>query len=221
MANIAIFSLSRLDRDCLLEQSIKHADGIDLFVKYGNKTIGMPEYYNSVIESDDHKKYEYVIFCHDDVSLEYCNLNTVATALSEYDVAGVAGGLNPVIGEKNLWHWMMPRAEQRGFAGHAHTSDALVVTSFGPSPARVTVLDGVFLAINIRRLRPTTARFDTNFLWHHYDIDFSLTCNKSKLKLGVWPFLVNHKSPGLLDINNKEWNRSNEYFKRKWQPAQT
>jgi GT2 family glycosyltransferase len=219
VANIGIFSLSPLDRNCLLEQSIKNTDGVDLFVKYNNKTVGMPEYYNSIIDSDDHKKYEYVVFCHDDVSLEYCNFNTVARALNQYDIAGVAGGLNPVIGEKNLWHWMMPREEQRGFAGHAYANDALLVTTFGPSPARVAVLDGVFLAINIRRLRPTKARFDTNFMWHHYDIDFSLTCNRNKLKLGVWPFLINHKSPGLLDINNKEWNRSNEYFKRKWQPT--
>lgn len=217
VANIGIFSLSPLDTTCLLEQSLKNVPGIDLYIKYKNKKIGMPEYYNSVIENDDYKKYEYIVFCHDDVSLQYCSLNTIQQALNEYDIAGVAGGLNPVIGEKNLWHWMMPRSEQRGFAGHVYGDNSLLVTTFGPSPARVAVLDGVFLAVNIRRVRPTKARFDQNFLWHHYDIDFSLTCNKNKLKLGVWPFLINHKSPGLLDINNPEWNRSNEYFKRKWQ----
>jgi len=128
----------------------------------------------------------------------------------------VAGGLNPQIIEKNLWHWMMQKEDYRGIAGHTADSSSMFVTSFGPTPSRVAVLDGVFLALNSQEVYRSLARFDQNFKWHHYDIDFSLTCNVKKLKLGVWPVLIQHDSPGLRDLNDKEWNRSNEYFIRKW-----
>lgn len=219
MANIGIFSLSPLKSNSLLEQSLKNHNNVDCFIKYNNTTMGMPEYYNSVIDNPDNSKYEIVVFCHDDVSLEYCNLNTLYNALKEYDIVGVAGGMNPSIIEKNLWHWMMSREDYRGFAAHPAGPNSLAITNFGVSPSRVAVLDGVFLALNLRTVRPSKARFDTQFLWHHYDVDFSLTCNKHRLKLGVWPVLVYHKSPGLRDINNIEWNRSNEAFKRKWQTS--
>jgi len=80
----------------------------------------------------------------------------------------------------------------------------------------VALLDGVFLAFNTERIKKSKARFDESFQWHHYDIDFSLTCNYNKLKLGVWPILLYHESPGLRDINDKSWNDSNKKFISKW-----
>lgn len=110
----------------------------------------------------------------------------------------------------------MDRSDYRGIAAHSTGTGNMFMTSFGPFPDRVTVLDGVFLAFETEKLRSSKARFDENFKWHHYDIDFSLTCNKNKLKLGVWPVFVYHESPGLKDINDIEWNKSNEYFRQKW-----
>jgi len=113
---------------------------------------------------------------------------------------------------------MSGKASQRGFAAHpiAKNSKEIFVTAFGPSPDRVTILDGVFLALDARRVKGSKARFDETFLWHHYDIDFSLTCNKNKIKMGVWPILIEHQSPGLLNVNDTEWNRSNKAFIEKW-----
>jgi len=216
VSKIGIFAISPLDSDCLLERSCKDLKDIDLHILYNNKTIGLPEYYNSVITNKENSIYDIIILCHHDISLEYCNLQTLKTALKRFDIVGIAGGLNPTIKEKNLWHWMISKEYYRGFAAHPVSEESMAITTFGPSPARVAVLDGVFLALDNRKIRGTRARFDEQFMWHHYDIDFSLTCNANRLKLGVWPILIYHQSPGLRDLNDKEWNKSNEAFIRKW-----
>ena len=110
----------------------------------------------------------------------------------------------------------MPKDSYRGIAGHSMDDQSMYVTSFGPTPSRVAILDGVFLALDSKKIYNSKARFDNNFKWHHYDIDFSLTCNYNKLKLGVWPILIQHDSHGLWNIDDIEWNRSNQYFIKKW-----
>jgi len=179
--------------------------------------VGLCEYYNKIIDNPSNLDYKYIILCHHDISLRYANLSTcLEDGLSQYDIIGIAGGINPVVKDKNLWHWMMEREDYRGIAAHNTGKGNMFMTSFGSFPDRVAVLDGVFLAFEIDKIQKSKARFDENFKWHHYDIDFSLTCNKNKLKLGVWPVFVYHESPGLKDINDIEWNRSNEYFRKKW-----
>jgi len=210
---IGIFAVSPLESDCLLERTSKNIKDIDLHIKYNNKTMGLCEYYNKVIAESS---YEITVLCHHDISLEYANLNTLPLALRKYDVIGVAGGLNPTLKDKNLWHWMMPREYYRGYAGHYADTETMYITNFGVTPSRVALLDGVFLALDTRKIKGTRARFDERFVWHQYDIDFCLTCNKYKLKLGVWPITVFHQSPGLKDINDVEWNKSNLKFIEKW-----
>lgn len=213
MADICVYSVSPLQSNCLLERTFSHKD-VDLHVTYNNK-IGLCESYNRIIQQP--VKHRYIVLCHHDVSLQYANLQQgLQDGLSMYDVIGVAGGRNPQILEKNLWHWMMPHDEYRGFAAHAAGNGKMFVTHFGLSPDRVAVLDGVFLAFEHEKIKNSEARFDEQFMWHHYDIDFSLTCNKNKLKIGVYPILIYHESPGLSSIDNSEWNTSNQAFIKKW-----
>lgn len=217
MKKIAIFAISPLKGNSLLEQSVQNYDFIDLNITYNNTSVGLSKFYNNILDTYSGES-DVVIFCHHDISLAYCNLQEqVYEGLKKFDIIGVAGGLEPQIIEKNLWHWMVPKEKYRGFAAHPYEGNNLYITSFGPSPSRVAVLDGVFLAFEIKKLQKNKhVRFDENFMWHHYDIDFCLTCNENKIKLGVWPILLNHVSPGLRDINQTEWNRSNAYFKEKW-----
>ena len=214
---IGIFSISQKPGNSLLEKTLPKYEDIDLNVTYNNTTIGLSKFYNSVIDNIENDKYEAVICCHDDVCLRFANLFTAAKdALINYDVIGVAGGIMPKVVEKNLWHWMMGSSEYRGIAAHGDKLESMFVTSFGPTPSEVKVLDGVFLMFNPKKIRQSGVRFDEMFKWHHYDIDFSLTCVKNGLKLGVWPVLIYHQSPGLRDINDKNWLKSNDYFKLKW-----
>jgi len=180
-----------------------------------NNKKGLSQFYNECI--DRFKDKDAIVFIHDDVELvQYDTVQQMKKGLERYDVLGVAGCVNPKIVEKNLWHWMAEdRSNMRGFAGHTTSYNSFTVTSFGETPSRVAILDGVFLAVNVKKLLQTNTRFDEQFKFHHYDIDFSLTCNKNKLKLGVWPVVINHSSPGLREFH-QEWVSSNEKFINKW-----
>jgi hypothetical protein len=207
--------------DTILYNSAQKLKDVQLFMKTdnaGKDAVGLSEFYNSCL--DKFADADYIVFCHDDVDLLFSDVSyQVATALQQFDVAGVAGCVNPKIIEKNLWHWMAQDPKNcHGLAGHPFNNSSIYFTSFGPTPTRVVVLDGVLLALNMKRIKESGVRFDNQFKFHHYDIDFSLTCNKHKLKLGTWPFLINHQSPGLRDFH-ENWVRSNELFIKKWKQS--
>jgi GT2 family glycosyltransferase len=206
--------------DTILYNSIKDFACCTNYKQNNKGIIGLSQFYNECIDrysNDD--KIKHLIFCHDDVQIINSDFaEQVKKGLQTYDVLGVAGCINPKIIEKNLWHWMAgDKQNWRGIAGHPYEAnkDSFYVTSFGPTPSRVAVIDGVFMAINLKKIVDAGVRFDEQFKFHHYDIDFSLQCNKNSLKIGVWPILINHKSPGLKDFD-ESWNSSNEKFINKW-----
>ncbi len=204
--------------DTILGKSIEKIGDVSSWIQtenVGDNAKGLSQYYNDCLEK--FRDSDIIVFCHDDVDLIFSDLSyQAAAALKHFDVAGVAGCISPKIIDKNLWHWMAGDIKNcRGIAGHAANKDQFYVTSFGVTPARVTILDGVFLVLNVKSIINKGIKFDEQFMFHHYDIDFSLTCNKHALKLGVWPFLINHQSPGLKNFN-EAWNTSNQKFINKW-----
>jgi GT2 family glycosyltransferase len=222
--SIVACSITRSSDSCQTKifQNLKNindnfSEKIELKLKTDNTTKGLSEYYNNCIDNYA-KNCEYLIFVHDDV--EFINMDLayqIRQGMEKYDVLGVAGCRNPQIKEANLWHLMAAKHELCGFAGHncSETGNELYVTSFGPSPSRVAFIDGVVMIVKSEKILKTKTRFDERFRFHHYDLDFSISCNLNKLKIGVWPILINHSSPGLREVT-EEWKQSNEYFKQKW-----
>lgn len=190
---------------------------IELKLELGNTVKGLSEYYNNCIDNYA-GNCEYIVFVHDDV--EFINMDLahqIRKGMENFDVLGVAGCRNPQIKDMNLWHLMASKHELCGFAGHncSETGNELYVTSFGPTPSRVAFIDGVVMIVNTEKILKTKTRFDENFRFHHYDLDFSISCNLNKLKIGVWPILINHSSPGLREVT-EDWKNSNDYFRKKW-----
>ena len=201
-------------RDTILFKSLQKIK-IEFYIETNNTTKGLSKFYNECMELYSHK--DAIIFIHDDVDIINCDLDYQLTeAFKQYDVVGVAGCVNPKIIEKNLWHWMASDIKNcRGIAGHPYDEKSFHVTAFGPTPSRVAIVDGVFIAINPKKINGSGTKFDEQFTFHHYDIDFSLTCNRNGHKIGVYPILINHQSPGLKDFN-QTWNDSNQKFITKW-----
>ena len=222
--SIVACSLSRSTDPCQTKiwknfQKINKFDDfkIDLKLKHNNTKMGLCEYYNECLDKYA-KDNEYMVFVHDDV--EFINMDLsyqIKEGMRDFDVLGIAGCRNPQIKDLNLWHLMAPKHELCGFAGHtcSETGNELYVTSFGASPARVAMIDGVVSVVKCEKILKSNTRFDENYKFHHYDMDFSIQCNLNKLKIGVYPILINHSSPGLKEFTD-EWKRSNEYFKEKW-----
>jgi hypothetical protein len=178
-------------------------------VEYENKK-GLPEFYNTFITKDNIVKR--IIFVHDDVLIEDLfweeKLNN---AFDKYDVVGLAGSKKADLTRPSAWHLMSDRQDHCGEVAHSHDKKVWT-TCFGPSDSRVLVMDGLFMAVNVKKLLETNTRFDEKFKFHHYDITFCLKANKNKLKMGVTPIRVVHF--GLGDsMNTKEWNDSSQMFK--------
>ena len=86
------------------------------------------------------------------------------------------------------------------------------MTVFGPTPSRVAIIDGLFIAVKLKNVLDVGWKFNENFSFHHYDISSCLDANKLKLKVGVVPINVVHDSPGLSDYNNKSYQESEKKF---------
>ena len=202
-------------RDTILYKSLNKIKA-DCYIETNNTTKGLGKFYNECLKQYEDK--DAIVFVHDDVDIINIDLEYQLTqAFKVFDVVGVAGCVSPKIIEKNLWHWMGEVKENlRGIAGHPVGPEAnFYVTSFGPTPDRVAIIDGVFMAVKVDKVLATKSFFDEQFKFHHYDIDFSLTCNRNKLKIGVWPILLNHQSPGLKEFDSN-FENSNIKFINKW-----
>ena len=181
---------------------------------YNNK-VAISKIYNSFIES--YKNIDCtLVLVHDDVLITDKNwLTKLQQALEKYDVVGLAGGSNPSIRQPCLWHIMCSKDTHSGTVGHVMDNKQFK-TNFGKT-GRVLILDGLFLAFNPKKLFEAGVRFDETCpaKFHFYDIDFSLACNKAKLKLGTINIDVTHASPGLKSFT-KEWNEGQEWFLNKF-----
>lgn len=157
-----------------------------------------------------------VVFLHDDVQLGYHRRalgRLLHEAHQQFDIVGLAGATKLELCHPTVWHGM-----QRGASGGVaccHDGRWLYYV-FGPTPARCECLDGFFLSVNVERLVAFRHRFDEQFTFHHYDIDFCLTANRLGLTVGTWPIWAAHFSPGLGSFGNPEWQASSERFCRKY-----
>lgn len=188
---------------------------------FENNTRGLAELYNKcIVESNS----DYIIFCHDDVSIEDSQLpEKIDQAIgddSEFAICGVAGNQKCRVQDKNLWHLMGDRESMSGAVAHYTGKDdtECFMTNFGVTPKRCILLDGVFLAVNVKKIREVGLKFDEDCpaKFNHYDLNFCMRANELDLKMTTWPIWIVHKSHGLSDINQEDWNKGNEYFKKKW-----
>jgi len=179
-----------------------------------NNTQGLPLVYNKAL-TDYARDYDCIVFVHDDVYIDDAFvLDKIEDGFgSGFDIVGVAGGTTPVIKAPALWHIMCGRGNLRGAAGHFSADMKTVgITSFGPMPARVALLDGLFLAVNTKRVLETGWKFNENYDFHLYDLSSCLDANAKGLRMGVLPIHLTHKSPGLSDINDACFQRNQAKF---------
>jgi hypothetical protein len=177
-------------------------------------SVAYNEFLNENIE------YDYVLFIHDDMCIDDAGfLSKLEEGHKKYDIIGLAGGINPILKEPALWHIMcggFQGGNLRGFAGHYTPDGSINITNFGPSPARVTMIDGAFISINNKTASKAKWKFNENYTFHHYDLSSCLDANKLKLKIGVVPILTYHNSPGLRDLNDKTFCENQVKFLKEY-----
>jgi hypothetical protein len=179
-----------------------------------NNSRSLASVYNAFINEE-----EYItVLAHDDLLIRDKNwIEKLKNALDAYDVIGLAGGSEAKITPPCLWHLMCPSSTHRGCVSHVNEDrKGTFVTNFGKQ-GRVLLLDGLFLAFKTKRLFEAGVRFDeTNpAKFHFYDIDFCMTCNSKKLKLGTVNIDAVHNSHGLRKYT-EEWKAGQAWFMQKF-----
>lgn len=186
-----------------------------------DNTEGMSVVYNRKIQQYKDSGVEFIVCVHDDVYIDDLKLYEKLKLAKEklgYDIVGLAGGLNPRLTNPALWHIMTDRNQQRGEVAHpAGNNNQTMTTAFGPTPSRVAIADGLFLALHAPSVGKTDWKFNENYTFHHYDIASCIDANRAKLKIGVYPIHVIHSSPGLLSMHDEAWSKSNEKFLKEYQ----
>lgn len=180
-----------------------------------NNTESLTKCYNIFLDMFRHSSDSYALFVHDDVYINCRDLNSrMALYEKNFQVFGVAGATTCKKTRPCLWHIMSEKKDQRGCVAHGDNKQYFY-TSFGPLPSRVLLIDGV--VIGFTKNIPKELRFDENIpsKFHFYDLDFSLQCNKQKVKVGVVDIPIIHQSPGLREFN-KEFALGEDYFYNKW-----
>lgn len=131
---------------------------IKCFPIFENKR-GLSEAYNSFLDS--HSEFDCVVFIHDDLTIRDTTISELLDSAMKdgYDVVGIAGSKAYRIPDPNVpTGWWSPVNAQCGMAGQVlHGDKTCLTTAYGPSPARVLVIDGCFICLMNRGLE---LRFD-------------------------------------------------------------
>jgi len=83
---------------------------------------------------------------------------------------------------------------------------------YGPTPRRCVAMDGLFLAVDMRTIG--SVRFDPQFTFHLYDLDFCLTAHLAHLALGTTNVYVQHASVG--SFASEAYQNAMQRFRTKW-----
>lgn len=181
-----------------------------------NNTTPLSTLYNQYITQQVVDDHDIVLFVHDDVYIDdICCFDKIHAAInSGIDIVGLAGANQAKIKAPTLWHLMSDQQHWSGSVAHTmpRNKHQTMTTCFGPVPQRCVLLDGLFLAVNIKRAIETNWKFNEQFKFHHYDLSSCLDANAKKLKLSTWQINVIHKSLGLWDYNGEEFQQSEKKF---------
>ncbi len=182
-----------------------------------SNTRDLPSIYNQAIE--ERCADSVLVFVHDDVWLEQDDfVDSVLAGLHQYDVIGVAGNQRILPGqpswafidEKFTWD---DRRFLSGRVGHGKDAGG-AETYYGEVPAACELLDGVFLAATNRVLRDSGVRFDPQFDFHFYDLDFCRAARGKGLTLGTWLIGITHQSGGA--FGSEAWRTKYSLYLEKY-----
>jgi len=192
--------------------------GVELRL-FPENTAGLSEVYNTVI--DDHAKNSRIlVFLHDDIYLlDYYWMHRLHAGLQAFDIVGLAGNARRVARQPG-WafvneqrQWDSPE-NLSGIVAHGTSFPPKVWSVFGPTRKKVSLLDGLLLAVQSETLIKNGLRFDPRFRFHFYDLDFCRQAEKLGLTCGTWDLSVMHESGG--NFGSPEWQAAYQSYLTKW-----
>ena len=174
-------------------------------VNKGDKSLS--EVYNEVLSE---AKTDIIVFCHDDIYFEtnsWYNKLIKHFEKSDFGIIGMAGTTS--MPESGMW-WQ-DRKKMVGIVNHEHEGkkwESKYSDSLGNSILQTVIIDGLFMAVDRRKLKKN---FNENFKgFHFYDIPFCFENYLEGVKIGVITNIrITHKSIGM---TNEQWEENRKLF---------
>jgi hypothetical protein len=184
---------------------------LEVIEKVNNGEKSLAKVYNEVLSES---KTDIVVFCHDDI---YFDTNSWYNKLlkhfekSDFGILGMAGTTQmPSSGM-----WWEDRRKMVGIVNHESDGkkwESKYSESLGNSIMETVVVDGLFIAIDKRKIKKN---FNEDFKgFHFYDIPFCFENHIEGVKVGVITNIrITHKSIGQ---TNKQWEENRKLFELKY-----
>ena len=191
---------------------------IELELHAGNRT-GLATLYNAAIDRcRSHPAY--LVFAHDDVHLlDLFWPHHVMQGLKRFDVIGAVGNRRRLPGQP-AWRFRDAAFAQddgdnlSGWVMHGRAWPPESVDFYGFPGHEVKLLDGLLLAARSDRLLAQGVRFDEQFDFHFYDMDFCRSAEQGGLRMGTWSIPLLHESYGSFD--SPAWRGAYQRYLAKW-----
>lgn len=214
------FATSALGRSLLNFREFPKGQPIDVRL-FPKNTQGLPTAYNLAIE-ESRPDPAILVFIHDDVLLcDFYWAQHLLEALERFQVVGLCGNKRRVPGQPS-WMYLDDRFTRDDFSnfsgviGHGEGLPGLRELSvYGPPLRECKLLDGVLLAARSRVLLETDLRFDPQFDFDFYDLDFCRQAEARGIRMGTCAISVVHQSHGRL--GSPAWRENYARYRRKYQ----
>lgn len=174
---------------------------------FPNNREGLSSIYNTAIE-ESRADPALLIFIHDDVYLsDYYWVEHLCEALRHFDLVGLAGNRRRVPRQAS-WMYLDGQFTRdnydnlSGVLGHGNPfPDLRQLSVYGEPGQEVKLLDGVMMAIRSQILLERELRFDPQFTFDFYDLDFCRQAELRGIRMGTWAISMVHASAGALGVD--------------------
>ena len=196
----------------------KYPANFGTIVRLANKR-GLPEVYNEAIDSTEDDS-TVLVFAHDDLYFyDFLWVEKIVAGLKDFDIVGLAGNVRRVpnqpswafVNDKFEWD---AKSNLSGTVGHGHGFPPKNLSKFGVAPQKVKLLDGLLIATTKATLKKSKLRFDPQFDFHFYDLDFCRQAEVLGLTCGTLPISITHASGG--STKSESWRSGYRKYLAKW-----
>lgn len=206
--------IEKLNSEDIAEIDIAYAASNKLtLTQFGNKAIE---------ESKD--VYDYLILMHSDVDLSlYDFVKRLLDVKNKYDIVGLAGTKKLFISQSPLtWFTGSNKYQDDRYGRITHNHSGMMLESFfnrkkpDVFDTEVITIDGLLMCLNKKTMQNEKARFDEQFTYDFYDLDFCLNVQaNTDLKIGTIVMETIHNSLGK-SVLTEEFLIPERKFRAKW-----